>query len=210
MPSPRAHQRLSLFIGQLDRERRPWVAQRLPVAVRDANAIDIEVEPSRTAHVDQPDRIRAHPARGLGNGRIQYGAASGLVAPRLPAHGDGHDRVGHSQQRVDRRASGSVAVRSGIGRGKRRGASGEGEVVQCGEDHRGVPLARRRRLDGAQRLAGLTQGDGDALVQRRRSGGIDLTEAPVHLSECASPSRGYGASRGRPWHPDDSSVVSRK
>ena len=30
-------------------------------------------------------------------------------------HGDGHDRVGHSQQRVDRRASGSVVVRSGIG-----------------------------------------------------------------------------------------------
>jgi len=26
-----------------------------------------------------------------------------------------------------------------------------------------VPLARRRRLDGAQSLAGLTQGDGDAL-----------------------------------------------
>jgi len=138
----------------------------LSVGVRDANAIDIESEPSRAAHVDQPDGIRAYPARGLGNGRIQHGAASGLVDPRLPAHGDSHDRVGHSQQRVDRRASGSVAVRSGIGRGKRRGASGEGEIVQRGEDHRGMPLARRRRLDGAQRLVGLTQGDGDALVQR--------------------------------------------
>jgi len=95
--------------------------------------------------------------------------------------------------------------RSGIGRGKRRGASGEGEVVQRGEDHRGVPLACRRRLDGAQRLVGLTQGDGDALVQRRCSGGDDLTEVPVHLSECAGPTHGYGASCGRPWHPDDSS-----
>jgi hypothetical protein len=93
-------------------------------------------------------------------------AASGLVGPRRPAHGDGHDRVGHSQQRVDRCAGGSVAVRGGIGRGKRGGASGEGEIVQRGEDHRGMPLARRRRLDGAQRLVGLTQGDGDALVQR--------------------------------------------
>jgi hypothetical protein len=97
--------------------------------------------------------------------------------------------------------TGRVAVRSGTGRGKRRGASGEGEVVQRGEDHRGVPLARRRRLDGAQRLLGLTQGDGDTLVHRRRLGGIDLTEAPVHLSECASPAHGYGASCGRPWRP---------
>jgi len=104
----------------------------LPVAVGDAKAIDIEIEPSRTTHVDQPNRIRAYPARRLGNGRIQHGAASGLVGSRRPAHGDGHDRVGHCQQRVDRRASGSVAVRSGIGRGK-----------------------RRRRLDGAQRLVGL-------------------------------------------------------
>ena len=59
-----------------------------------------------------------------------------------------------------------VAVGSGIGRGKRLGASGEGEVVQRGEDHPGVPLSRWHRLDGAQRLVGLTQGDGDALVQR--------------------------------------------
>ena len=57
--------------------------------------------------------------------------------------------------------------------------------MQRGENHRGVPLARRRRLDGVQRLVGLTQGDGDALVERRCSGGDDLTEVPVHLSECA-------------------------
>ena len=57
----------------------------------------------------------------------------------------------------------------------------------------------------AKRLVGLTQGDGGALVQRRCSGGVDLTEVPVHLSECAGPTRGYGASRGRPWHPGDSS-----
>jgi hypothetical protein len=87
-------------------------------------------------------------------------------SPTIEA-GDGHDRVGHPQQHLDRGVSGSVAVRSGVGRGQRRVASGEGEVVQRGEDHLRAPLARRRRLDGAQRLAGLTQGDGDALVQRR-------------------------------------------
>ena len=70
------------------------------VAVRDANAIDIEIEPSRTTHVDQPTRMRSDPARRLGNGRIQHGTASGLVGPRLPAHGDGHDRVGHEQQQI--------------------------------------------------------------------------------------------------------------
>jgi hypothetical protein len=45
-----------------------------------------------------------------------------------------------------------------------------------------MPRARRSRLDGAQRLVGLAQGDGDALVQRRRLGGIDFGEAPVRLS----------------------------
>jgi hypothetical protein len=119
------------------------------------------------------------------------------LVPRLPAHGEGHDRVGHFKQRVDRRASGSVAVRSGIGRGKRRGASGEGEVVQRGEDHRGVPLARRRRLDRARRLIGLTQGDGDAFVQRRCFGRVDLTEVSVHLGQCAGPTHGHGACCGR-------------
>jgi hypothetical protein len=64
---------------------------------------------------------------------------------------------------------------------------GESEVVQRGEDHRRVPLGCRRRLDGAQRLVGLAQGDGDALVQRRRPGGLDLTEASVRLSERAGP-----------------------
>ena len=57
----------------------------------------------------------------------------------------------------------------------------------------------------AKRLVGLTQGDGDALVQRRCFGGVDLTEVSVHLSECAGPTHGYGASCDRPWHPDDSS-----
>jgi hypothetical protein len=54
--------------------------------------------------------------------------------------------------------------RLGNGRVQPGAASGDGGVVRRGEDHRGVPLARRRRLDGAQRIAGLTQGDGDALV----------------------------------------------
>ena len=101
-----------------------------------------------------------------------------------------NDRVGHSQQRVDRRAPGEVAVHCGVGCGKRRGAPGEGEVVQRGEDHRGMPLARRRRLNGAQRLLGLAQGDSDALVQRRCSGGVDLTEVSVDLSERAGPTHG--------------------
>jgi hypothetical protein len=120
----------------------------------------------------------------LGDGRIEDGAALVLVRQRFaPSHGDGHDCVGHPHQRVDRRAGGGVAVRGGVGRGESRGASGEGEVMQRGENHRGVPLARRHRLDGAQGLVGLTQGEGDALVQRRCSGGLDLAEMPVHLSE---------------------------
>jgi hypothetical protein len=41
----------------------------------------------------------------------------------------------------------------------------------------------------------------DALVQRRRSGGVDLTEAPVHLSKRAACARGYGASCAPPRHP---------
>jgi len=170
----------------------------LPVAVRDANVIDGEVEPGRTPHVDQPNRVRAHPARGLGNGRIQHGAAAALVGLRPPAHSDGHDRICHAQQRVDRRPGGGVAVRGGVGCGKRRGTPGEGEVVQRGEDRRGMPPARRRRLDGAQRRVGLAQGDGDALVQRRRCGGVDLTEVSVHMGEGAGPPHACGASCGRP------------
>jgi hypothetical protein len=83
-------------------------------------------------------------ARRLGDGRIQDGAVPGLVGPRLPALRDGHDRVGHPLQRVDRRDGGGVAIRGGVGRRQRRGASGEGEIVQRGEDQRGVPLAARR------------------------------------------------------------------
>jgi hypothetical protein len=130
-----------------------------------------------------------------------------LVGQRRSAPGEGHDRVGHLQQHVDRRAGGSVAVPIGIGRGKRRRSSGEGEVVQRGDDHRGMPPARRSRLDGAQRLVGLAQGDRDALVQRRRLGGIDLGEAPVRLSQRAGLTRGCGASCGRRRHPEDSRLA---
>ena len=130
----------------------------------------MEIEPSAAVHVDQPDRVRARPARRLADGRVQHGAAPGLGGPRLAAHGDGHDRAGHPQQRADRRAGGSVTVRGGIGRRQRRGTPGQGEVMQRGQDDRGMPLARRRRLDGAQRLAGLTQRDRDPLIQRRCSG----------------------------------------
>ena len=66
---------------------------------------------------------------------------------------------------------------------------------------------RPRRLDGPHCLAGLLT-DGDALVQRRCSGGVDRTEVSVHLSECPGPAHGYGASCGRPWHPDDSSQTN--
>ncbi len=66
--------------------------------------------------------------------------------------------------------------------------------MQRGEDQRWVPFARGRCLDGTPRLVGLTQRDGDALVQRRRSGGVDLTEVPVHLSERVRPTHGFGAS----------------
>jgi hypothetical protein len=55
--------------------------------------------------------------------------------------------------------------------------------VQRGEDHGGVPPACGRRLDGAQRLVGLTQGDGDVLVQWRCSGSVDLAEVSIHLGE---------------------------
>ena len=106
------------------------------------------------------------PARRAASAIAGYSGAALRVKTRLLARGDGHDRVGHSHERVDRRAGGGVAVPSGIGRGKRRGPSGEGEVVQRREDQRGVPLARRRRLDGAQGLVGLTDRDRDALVQR--------------------------------------------
>ncbi len=40
---------------------------------------------------------------------------------------------------------------------------GVGGDHPCAAAARGVPLARQRRLDGAQRLVGLTQRDGDAL-----------------------------------------------
>jgi hypothetical protein len=70
---------------------------------------------------------------------------------------------------------------------------------------RGVPLARRRRPDGAQCLVGRTQRDGDALVQRRCFGGVDLTEVSIHLSESADPTHACGAPCGRPWHSEDCS-----
>jgi hypothetical protein len=37
------------------------------VAVADANAIDVESRPSRTAQADQPNRLSACPARRLGD-----------------------------------------------------------------------------------------------------------------------------------------------
>jgi hypothetical protein len=59
---------------------------------------------------------------------------SGLVCGALAEHGDGHHRLGHPHQRVDRRAGGRIAVPSGIGRGEPRRASGEREIVQRSQD----------------------------------------------------------------------------
>ena len=100
--------------------------------------------------------------------------------------------------------AGTRAKASASPRRRHLAAAAEGPPRPAPSDHRGVPLARRRRLDGAQRLVGLTQGDSDALVQRRCSGGGDRTEAPEHLSERAAPAHGCGAAYSRPWHPGDS------
>jgi hypothetical protein len=73
--------------------------------------------------------------------------------------------------------------------------------------HGHLHLSYQRQVDlggGPIEVTGLDC-DGDALVQRRCSGGGDLTEVPVNLSECAGPPHRYGVSCGRPWHPDDSS-----
>ena len=88
------------------------VAERWPVAVGDADAIDVEIKPGRTADVDQPDGLRPRPARRFGDGRVEHGVASGLVGPDRSVNRDVRDRVGHSQQRVDRRADGSAAAAS--------------------------------------------------------------------------------------------------
>ena len=137
----------------------------MSVAVGDTDAIDIEIEPSRTTHVDQPDRLRACTTRAASAmAGYNTAAVSCLVGPRLMAHGDGNDRISHSYERVDRRDSGRVAVCRAIGGGKRRGASRQGEVVQRGKDHRRVLFGLRRRRNSAPRLLGLTESDGDVLV----------------------------------------------
>jgi hypothetical protein len=130
---------------------------------------------------------RGRPGQQALTSPIAHGAERDPVSPRRPSRGDGRDRVGHPQQRVDRRVGGGTAVPGGVGGGQRRGLPGEGEVVQRGQDHVGLPLAGRRRLDGAQRVGGLAQGDRDPPVQRRRPGGVDLTEVPVDLRQRAGP-----------------------
>ena len=50
------------------------------VAVPDADAVDLEIEPGRAAHVDQPHRRAPAPPCRLGDGRVQHGAASGPTA----------------------------------------------------------------------------------------------------------------------------------
>ena len=88
-------------------------------------------------------------------------------------------------------AGGGVGVGGvGVGGGQRRGASREGEVVQRGQYHRGIPLAGRHRLDGPQGLVGLAQRERDPLVQRRRVGALGFGEASVHLRERAGATHG--------------------
>jgi hypothetical protein len=60
----------------------------MSVAVRDADAIDGEVEPGRTARVDQPDRIRTHPCAASMARRLvglAQGDGDALVQRRFPA-----------------------------------------------------------------------------------------------------------------------------
>ena len=62
----------------------------MPVAVRDANAIDIEIEPGRAAHVNQPDRIRACPWPDQPErvARLEAEMALAATAPPLLLPGD--------------------------------------------------------------------------------------------------------------------------
>ena len=122
------------------------------------------------------------------------------MSPRRSS-GEAHHGIGHPQQRIDRRGSGSITVPGGISRRQHRRPSGQSEIVQRGQDYLRPPLTRRHRPDGAERVIGLTQGDSDALVQRRYFGRIDLTEMPVRLSERPHTASGRRASCGRPFHP---------
>jgi len=83
------------------------------------------------------------------------------------------------------------------------------EAVPARKRHPTVILAALHDLALAGRAPALAAAyaaaDGDALVQRRCPGGVDLTEVPVHLSERAGPTHGYGAFCGRPCHPGDPS-----
>ena len=156
------------------------------------------LSPKATAHVNQPDRIRAYPARHLGNRRIQHGAAS-VSSRRVVRRTAMATTSRYPQQRVDRRASGSVAVRSGIGRGQRRARparAGRGRAARRGSPRdaacapvpprwRAAPrrthLGRRRRVRTA------------AMSRRRRSHRNAGTPA-----RGAGPTHGCGASCGRP------------
>ncbi len=162
------------------------ISQRLPVAVGDPNAIDIQIEPSRTAHVNQPDRIRAHPVRRFGNGRIQHGATSGLLG-RLPVlDGDGHNRLGHPQQRADRRFPGRVAVRSGIGGGKLRARPARTRSCSAAR----ITVGCRFRAGAASMARNASSDSLNATATRSYNGDVPAAST--------SPNRRYTSASARP------------
>ena len=122
------------------------------------------------------------PTRRAASAMAGYSTAQrGLVGPRPPARGDGHDRpttvtaaCRSPRQRqglrraVDRPRQAPGRVRRGRGRAARR-------------DHLGG--RRWRRLDGVQRLLGPTRATATRSWPARCFGGVDLTEASVHLRE---------------------------
>ena len=78
------------------------------------------------------------------------------------------------QQRVDGGAGGRVSVLGLVRGGERRGVSGQGEVVQGGEDHRGTSLARR-----ADSMARRAYSDSlRAIATRLYSGDVSAATSP--------------------------------
>src|SRR5690606_29957516 len=154
------------------------IPQLPPVAVGDAHAIDIEVEPGRAPNIDQPDLVRPGTTRRLSNGRIQNGTASSLPNPHRTPPSKIHNGVAHPQQRVDRRPRRPVRVPLGIGRSQLRSTPRKRQVMQGSENHRRPPPPRRHRLDNPQRLVGLTQGTRNTRIHRRPPTDITISEPP--------------------------------
>src|SRR4051812_107602 len=123
----------------------------------------MEIEPSRTAHVDQPNRIRAYPARRLGNGRIQH-PSPGTGAPRrfgwprskrprpmYPRTQRGFGRGGEDDEDTT-----NMFVAGGEGRPNINAGTYRSHLFPCGS-HRGTPgrpVDHRLAAGGTQAGAG--------------------------------------------------------